>query len=196
MRATLFISCLLFTISIHGQTNKNQIDTIEIYKNKSGVKFKVYMHTWFQNYGVSNSYSYNQVKLNHQDSLVIVNNDIHYFKIYNNKNRLIMIGQNSYVPYLTGDIKIYNSNSKIKRIEHYDNTYSLDTCNSSIILNDAPGKEGKWYYFNNKGQLKKTVEYYIYCKSCVPLDYIYRKRIIKYKHNGKPKHSRIVRYRR
>ena len=170
------------------------MDTVNIYVNKSGVKFKTYMHTWFQNYGIRNSYSYDPAKLNHQDSLVMFNNDIHYFKIYN-KNKLIMAGQNGYVPYLTGDITFYGSSNKIKRIEHHNNAYKLDTCNSSIILNDAPGKEGKWYFYNKQGQLKKTVEYYIFCKSCVPMNYVYRKRIVKYNSNGRPKRSRIAKFR-
>ncbi|MBS1635171.1 MAG: hypothetical protein JST26_04555 [Bacteroidetes bacterium] len=191
IKSKTVIFLLFFSFLAKAQIPETRVDTIDIYRNKAGVRFRTYMFYWFQNYRGVHSFGYNPSKLNRQDSLVMFSNTVHYFRVYKAHNKLIFSAKNGYFPYLTGEIKYYDTHKRIKRIEYYNNTYTLDTCNSFFRLNDAPGKEGKWTYFDKKGRVKKTVEYYIYCISCSSFDFEARKRITLYRKDGTAKSIKI-----
>lgn len=191
---------ILFALSVLsplcGQTFISPVDTVNIFKDKAGVSFKIYMSTWFFGYGFRHSWSWMPSRENHQDSLVIENGPPHYFKVYNRRHQLLFEG-GSKTPAgeLEGDVICYYKSGIKKRIEHWDHQYTKDTCNESILFNEAPGPEGTWLYFRPDGSLKKKAVYSIKVTSCEPLRYHAVKTIIGYQRNGRQGYKRARRVR-
>ena len=185
------IVILLFflPITLFGQTTSHKVDTVNVYKNKTGVRYGIYLRNWFFDYGLRNSYSWNPGKLNKQDSLVIEPHPPRYFKVYNSKNRLLFEGQTGLSGTgFEGDVKYYYKTGELKRIEHWGYKQHNDSCkNISIGFNDGPGREGTWKYFRKDGTLKKQYDYIIKIYSCEPLNYAIIRQITKFKKNGKIK---------
>lgn len=182
----LFLSNLTF-----GQAEKETLDTIEIYKNKTGVGYKTYRRHWFPSSG---TFSYTADRINKQDSIVIEDTTAHYFKVYDKRGRLLFEGERKKQTegdgnsFLRGDIKYYYKSGQLKRIEHWDSEYHRDTCNTSLrISNGFPDPEGSWKYFRKDGTLKKQWDYFIKVYSCEPLHYCVSKQITRFRKNGRQK---------
>jgi len=186
---TIFI--FFSTIILYSQTTSKVLDTVKIYKNKTGIPYRIYLKEWFFGYGIRHSYSYSPERINKQD-ILLMDSVPHYFKVYGRTDKLIFEGKNSEKgPELIGDVIYYYKKGTKKRIETWNSIYTKDTCNSSIGLNDAPGKEGTWLYFRRNGKLKKICAYSILVKSCEPMNYIPIITTTKYKRNGRPKRSKV-----
>lgn len=194
MRLILLLITIVicFIPSSYGQTSPVSIDTINIYKDEAGVSFKTYMKTWFFQYGLWNSYSYNPVNFNAQDSLVILPHPPRYFRVYDAKQRLWFEGQTtSDDGDLIGDIKYYYKSGQLKRIEHLDGQQVDCVCtNDCYGWNDGQGPEGTWKYFRKDGTQKKQVVYTIFLKSCNPTRVKYVRLIYTFKKNGDKKNVR------
>ena len=191
---TQFFSVLIVTFGL-GYAYGQKVDTVKIYKNKTGVHYKTYLHHWFLGYGIRHSYSWNSKKVNKQDSLVIESSGARYFKVYDSKNRLVFEGLGGIIgTELEGDIKYYYKSGQLKRIEHWGYLQRKDTCNSSFRFNDAPGHDETWKYFRKDGTLKKKTEYIIIVYSCLTIDYGVIKRITKFR-KGKIKSVKQRKYR-
>lgn len=167
--------------SLNGQNAP--VDTFDIYKNKCGVDFNIYMHTWFFGYGLRNSYSYNPNKLNAQDSLVIESDKAAYFRVYDSSNMLVMEGETESSGLMVGDIKFYYKDGDLRRIEHWDRL-SNDSSSTSISLHEAPGRCGNWRFYRKSGILKKQYTYRLRIISCEPMKYEFEKETLRYNLKG------------
>ena len=185
------IAFLLLEHNSRGQVTIRPIDTVKIYKNKTGVGFNIYLNSWYFNYGMWSSFSWNPKSINKQDSLVIIDHQPRFFKVYNSKNRLLFEGKTSEGKELQGEIMFYYKTGKIKRIEYWDNKLRNDSCGfNGIQINDAPGREGTWKFYYRNGKLKKEYKYIIKIYSCQPFEYRFLKQITTFKKNGKVKSVR------
>ncbi len=194
--AIAFLTVFLAVTVAHGQTALQTVDTVKIYKNKTGVRYQIYLRNWFFGYGIRHSYSWRPEKVNKQDSLVMEPHPQRYFKVYDSKNRLIFEGASGFSgTYLEGDIKYYHKSGHLKRIEQWGNNQGKDTCNTSFGFNDAPGHQGAWKYFRKNGTLKKRTEYIIIVTSCIAQDFSVIKQTTKFKRNGKIKSIKRNKYR-
>lgn len=167
----LFITMQFFSlVELRAEVDHVRIDTINIYKDKCGVDFDIYMHTWFYQYGIRSSFGYNPQKLTHQDSIVIVDTMPKYFRVYDSANRLVLQGQTENSGLMVGDVIFYYHNGNVRRIEHW-NRVSSDSCSVSFSIHEAPGRAGTWKYFRKDGTIRKELVYKIIIKSCEPLKY-------------------------
>ena len=149
------ILILNFSKSI-AQNNLVKIDTINIFKNKTGVNFKHYMKAWFFDYGLLNRSSLVVDKMNSQDSSVLTgkrNTDFpKHFKIFDSRNRIIFVGTTDKDGEMIGSIKYYYKTGQIKRIEKFGLLDSFDGINAI----------GDWKYYRKDGSLKKEKKYITY----------------------------------
>lgn len=158
MKRTVTILLTFFLIVLHanGQNDIDKVDTVSVYKNKTGIGFKNYIRIWFQGYGIRNSYSITLNKMNKQDSLVDQCIDARctpvprYFKVYDRKNRLLFEGATKDSE-MIGCIQYYYKSGQLKRIEQWGTSYydGFDGINES----------GTWNYYRKDGSLKKQKEY-------------------------------------
>lgn len=154
------ILTLIFTIilsNVIAQNNNGKIDTIDIYKNKTGVGFKHYMKTWFWSYGLLNKSSIRIDKMNNQDSSVLSaktgNTDFpKHFRIFDSKNRIIFEGTTAEDGEMVGFIKYYYKSGQLKRVEQL----------GTIELFDGINEIGDWKYYCKDGTLKKERKYITY----------------------------------
>lgn len=148
-----------------------KIDTVNIYKNKTGVRYKVYKHIWFP---YSGSYSWFPNKTNSQDSIVMIysSSNSYYFKVYNRKNKLCFEGRtNPAYRNLQGKIKYYYKSGELKKIEYREESEIgiIDTINSCIDIGDEYSSPKIWKYYRKKGTLKKQIEFIFKVYSCSPV---------------------------
>jgi len=192
-RVHLLVVCLLLAYQSTGQVNPQPVDTVNIYKDKTGVPFRIYMRHWFFGYGLSNSYSWKTRDVNRQDSLVIEPHPPSYFKVYDKKDRLLLEGfSDDLGTEFTGDVKFFYKNGAPKNIEHWNNTFLDTTCsNIAISMNDAPGPEGTWTTFRKNGTTKKQQQYLVEVYQCKPLQYCEVKQVNRYKRSGQAKPMRV-----
>ena len=184
----LTFTFLLMVNKISGQVTVLPVDTVKIYKNKTGIRYNKYFHFWFF---INNSEcSWNPKRVNKQDSLVIEEHPPRYFKVYNFNEKLLLEGQTIGGTEFQGDVKFYYKKGCLKRIEHWDNAEYKDSCGSAIF-HDAPGQEGTWKFFRRNGTLKKTYEYKMKIFSCQPAKFGLVRQTTKYRRNGKIKQIRI-----
>ena len=178
-----FIVLILATLPAFSQlTNLNNVDTINIYKHKTGIRYRVYKKVLL--YRRNHGYSYFTHKMNKQDSIVLKSDSTYYFKIYGRKNRLLYEGLRFY-EVLTGDIKFYYRSGQIKRIEHVNNADHDVPCNNfTVMINDGPEPEGTWHYFRKNGTIKRKIEYLIKVTNCEQFDYHIVRKTSWYKRNG------------
>src|ERR1051326_1206032 len=97
---------VLFLASI-GHFAGAQVDTFNIYKNKCGVRYRIYLHEWFLGFGIKHSYSWSNAKMNKQDSLVMEHNHPCYFKVLDKKGRLEFEGGRGSGSELQGELRYY-----------------------------------------------------------------------------------------
>ena len=197
MQLKLFSVIILFfaqTLQTYGQTLTPTVDTVNIYKSKTGVPFRAYEFEWCL-LNIT-TFSGSEEKMNKQDSLVInYEGRIYpptplYFKIYNKKNKLLFEGgrritESDFDGAMRGDIKYYYRSGQLKRIEHKDCEYYIDTCDKRIkIGHGIPKPEGTWKFFRRDGSIIKRFDYSIEVKSCIPLSYSIVRQTTKYKKDG------------
>lgn len=175
-----------------GQIILPKVDTVDIYKNKNGVSFRNYMHTWFWGFGIRNTWGWDPSKSNRQDSLVLIDHPPRYFKVYDKRHRLMFEGLSGVSSgEMEGDIKYYYKHGQLKRIEHWAQPGPDTICANAIIaLSDGINPEGTWKYFRKDGTLKKQVNYIIKVKYCEPLSYRIIRQTSKFKKNRKIKSIR------
>jgi hypothetical protein len=180
-KAWLIINILL-QIPVFSQIG-GQTDTIRIYENKSGVGIKIYYRAWFFRTG---SYSYCGHCMTHQDSIVMEDRNAHYFKVYDDKDHLLLSGTRAKGnTELTGDIIFYRKNGIILKIEHWDNSAYKDSCGNLYMINDAPGKEGNAKYYRKNGSIKKEVDRLFILRAGECDNYKLKQRIRKYRRDGR-----------
>ena len=174
------------------QSVQSPVDTVSIFKEKSGISFRIYMHTWFFEYGIQNTYSYDYSKFNKQDSLAITSHPPRYFKVYDSRERLWFEGgTKEHDEYLTGDIQYYFKSGELKHIEHLDGVQVDCICSGPCYgWNDGQGPEGTWKYFRKDGTVKKQVEYTVQVKSCEQEKFRYARKISHFNKSGTLKHVR------
>ncbi len=190
-RWTTFISTVILLLLGHsseGQISSIPIDTVKIYKNKTGIRYKNYIHHWF--FISNHEVGWNPKRENKQDSLVIYDHPPRYFKVYNFNNKLILEGQTVGWLELQGEIKFYYKSGRIKRIEYWSNELHNDSC-ISAVFHDAPGPERTWKFFRRDGTIKKIYEHKIKIYSCVPEKFELVRLTTRIKRNGKTKSIRI-----
>lgn len=184
MKYLTIIILLFWTLLSYGQKPTRIIDTVNIYKNKTGIEYKFYISTWFYVYNITHNsyYNFNPKKVNKQDSLVIYSKIAYYFKVYNRRNQLIIEGLRGIEGQeLVGDIKFYFKSGKIKRLDHWDYRHPFDTCGNKNIR--IP--EGSCKYFRKNGSLKKQYDYSIKIyKYQMPFNYCIIRQTSKIKRNG------------
>lgn len=158
----LFLLAVIPCAFIKGQG----VDTVNIYKNKTRIGYSGYWKEWFtpNRFLYKSNYSYTYSlgsKFTHQDSIIMAPPHTMYYKVYDRLNRLIMEGQTAGSgAELTGDIKYFYKNGKLKREEKWGEGILRDSCEHELILmHDAPGPEGTWKYYRKDGSVLKTVEY-------------------------------------
>lgn len=170
----LITSTFFLTITVLN----SQIDTISIYENKSGIKFKTYKKIWFPSSG---SYSFNQKKLNNQDSIILYIDSAKkvYFKVYDKNNKLIIEGKKHQLyNHFCDEVIFYNKKGKIKRVENWKTNYHIDSLNNTYFLSDGPIITNKKIY--SKGKLKKEVSYKLVINTQNPEDFEFKKIITKH----------------
>lgn len=170
MRYAICMLIIVVRLFASGQSKIVNVDTVNIYKSKAGIRFSIYKREWFPK---EKSYSYSPNKMTAQDSFVMSDSEIaqaFYYKVFKRKKRLLFEGlRPSYTNELRGDIRFYYASGKIKRIEHWDDkAFRVDSCMDSVGLDDDSQKEGIWKYYKRNGRLKKIVEYKITSTSCNP----------------------------
>ena len=169
----LKILIILFILTngwIYGQISKKEVDTISIFKNKTGIRYKVYEKIWFPS---KRNFGYFSCRINDQDRNAIEVDTLKrkYYKVFNRKGRLLLEGlQAENESSLSGDVKYYRRNGRILRVDKWKTYHSIDTVNYSISIGDAPTKVASIEYDRN-GSLKKSVERIIKINSINPLSY-------------------------
>ena len=196
MKQQLFktIILLLFTSYTFGQTITRTIDTISIYKNKTGIRYKVYEKIWFRN---DNKYSWANRKENKQDRLVLqTDTTSYYFRVYDKKNRLLLEGQkNGIYGWLQGKIIFYYKNGKVKRIEYRD-IDNMDMCHIYDFKNkNELDSSYTWKYYRSDGTIKMQKVYFIKELPENGMDSAYKYEAIpqttEYKRNGNVKSVKL-----
>jgi sucrose-6-phosphate hydrolase SacC (GH32 family) len=159
----LFSILIIFPSFAFGQIRSENVDTFCVFKSKSNIPYRIYLRTLFPRSG---SFSYNPEKMNHQDSLVIEDNQRKsiYLKVYDRKKNVIF----------------YRSNKSIKRIETWANYNSTIVDSVEVFGSDSPDVITA-KYFNRNGKLKKQIENIVEIYSTKPLKYCYLRRTIKFK---------------
>jgi hypothetical protein len=179
----LIILLLLTNGSIYGQISKKGVDTISIFKNKSGIRYKVYEEIWFPS---KREFGYFNYRINEQDRNVFEVDTLKrkYFKVFNSKGRLLLEGlQEENTTSLSGDVKYYRRNGGILRVDQWKTYHSIDTANYTISIGDGPIKVASMKY-NKNGSLKKSVERIIKINSINPLSYCLIIKTIKYRNKS------------
>ena len=86
----ILLVCNLFLIQKLQAQTVLHTDTVNIYKYKAGVRFKIYMRHWFFCYDNKNRFGWTDHKDNLQDSMVIWATSRCYFKVYRTATQLLM----------------------------------------------------------------------------------------------------------
>ena len=178
-----FIYCFYFILlSLCSFAQKT--DTIQIFKSKAGIPFRIYETEWFLKTG---SYTIDPKQLTPQDTLIRSRGNYdYYYKLYAKPGaHMIMEGKrcNGHTC-LIGDLKYYYANGKLKRIEIWHaRTSSVTGCDNPTHGIEALEREGTWRYYRKNGTLKQTIEFLAEDKDCTGQLEFYLM-VTKYKKNG------------
>lgn len=167
------------------------LDTLEIYKNKSGISWNKYKKHWF-----GGGYGFVHEKLNKQDSSVFLREKPCYVKVYDSNDRLWFESATDNSGMVTGDVVFYRTNGIMQRIEHYDDEMFLDSCPDSLTTSwEEPERFGVWKYYRRDGSLKKEKKFGLKGTECSTYSFDRYCRTTHFKRNGvvRREHSRIVR---
>lgn len=180
-RRVLFISALLWLAVISGlsaQANLIELDTFNIYED-STLYFRIYKKQWF-----GGEYGFSHNKCNKQDSIVLLNNEPKYIKVFLSGNRLWFESAVTDFGQPTGEISYYDKHGTISRIEYYNKVIHFDSCpDSSSLEFETPMRNGTWKYFDKSGKLRKERKFAFVADGC-NFDYKVYQVITKYNESG------------
>lgn len=146
-----FCALILFILSNPNFAQSNSaLDTVEIYKNKSSIGYKIYMCKWF-----GRSYSYTTDQLNQQDSIVLINDSSKYFKVHDECGKLWFEGATNSYGFMVGDIKWFGDDGHLDRIVSYSQNAPYKCCSDSSCAMFETPQACRWKYYRKNGLLKK-----------------------------------------
>lgn len=171
----LFYILLKLTVSTIGQVSTKPIDTLSIFKSKSGVGYRMYEHKWSLRAG---NWGYRPRKMNKQDSIVFIDSSAHYLKVFNQRNVLEMEGFKDESGSFYGEVKFYNGCGSLFKIEQWDSGICIDTLGEIFCDDYGPIAIRKTYYKSNR-TIKKSIYYTIVITNRIPLEYKFSKQTIR-----------------
>lgn len=190
----LFLAIALTTgISrVGAQNNIISRDTFDIYKNKSGIDFDVYLRHWFRR-----SHRFEPAKLNRQDSAVMINGKNRYFRVYDAHDRLWFEGATDESEEMIGDVKWFRENGNVERIVRYGAFVPFTCCPDSMCRIFEGPEPCKWTLYRKNGALKKE-RTFLAQGDCEGADLKCYSRTIRYNRKGevRSKHTRRITFRR
>jgi len=176
-------------ISLYGQIFKLPVDTVNIFKNKTGIPYRIYKRIWFPQTG---SFSYRLSKVNKQDSIVLYADSLktYYFKVYNSCHKLILEGtQKHNYQEFSGVVIFYRRNGNLEKTEEWKSEYYKDTMNMRFEYGDG-SKNVRSTYFKRNGKVKKIVLFTIQLNSLEPLNITWIYATNYYSKNGRIKRTK------